>query len=167
MSDQKRAVELAVDKLLREAAKKLGITEQCFYNVFHHAEDVIKVDDSYMYAMELHYNVYVPTGASEKFKKLINPILLTGGMEVVEMEPGEAYDEKNGTGKTILGFFLHWHHPDGPDTEYAMEDASHEKAFCDRVGVKYDDAVEKRLMDFESGIYPDTNSSTYLSNIKF
>lgn len=48
-----------------------------------------------------------------------------------------------------------------------MEDASHEKAFCDRVGVKYDDAVEKRLMDFESGIYPDTNSSTYLSNIKF
>lgn len=94
MSDQKRVVELAVDKLLREAAKKLGITEQCFYNVFHHAEDVIKVDDSYMYAMELHYNVYVPTGASEKFKKLINPILLTGGMEVVEMEPGEAYDEK-------------------------------------------------------------------------
>lgn len=167
MSDQKRAVELAVDKLLREAAKKLGITGQCFYNVFHHAEDVIKVDDSYMYAMELHYNVYVPTDASEKFKKLINPILLTGGMEVVEMEPGEAYDEKNGTGKTILGFFLHWHHPDGPDTEYAMEDASHEKAFCDRVGVKYDDAVEKRLMDFESGIYPDTNSSTYLSNIKF
>lgn len=62
--------------------------------MFHHAEDVIKVDDSYMYAMELHYNVYVPTGASEKFKKLINPILLTGGMEVVEMEPGEAYDEK-------------------------------------------------------------------------
>lgn len=120
-----------------------------------------------MNAMELHYNVYVPTGASEKFKKLINPILLTGGMEVVEMEPGEAYDEENGKGKTILGFFLHWHHPDGPDNEYAVKDADHEKAFCDRVGVEYDDAVEKRLMNFESDIYPDTNSANYLLNVKF
>lgn len=126
-----------------------------------------KIEGSYIYSMELHYNVYVPTGVSEGFKKLINPILLIGGMEVVEMEPGEAYDEENGKGKTILGFFLYWHHPDGPDAEYATEDAAKEKAFCNRVGVRYNDALEKKLMGFDSGVYPDTDSSTYLSNIKF
>ena len=111
--------------------------------------------------------MYVPTEVSKEFEKLINPILLTGGMEVVEMEPGEDYDKENGKGKTILGFFLHWHHPDGPDNEYAIEDASHEKTFCNRVGVKYDSSLEKSLMDFESDIYPDTDSANYLSNIKF
>lgn len=164
---QKRAVEVGIDKLFKKAAEKLGVNGKCFYNVFHHAEDVSKSGDSYVNTMQLHYNVYVPTEVSKEFEKLINPILSQGKMEVVETESGEAYDSVNGKGKTILGFFLHWHHPDGPDAKYAKEDAAHEKAFCNRVGVKYDVAHEKNLMRFDSGVYPETDSSSYLTNIKF
>lgn len=167
MVNQKRAVEVGVEKLLRKAAEKLGVEGNCFYNVFHHTEDVRKSGDSYVNAMQLHYNVYVPTEVAEKFKGLINPILNLGRMEVSEMEPGEEYDSVNGVGKTIVGFFLLWHHPDGPDSESAMRDVECEKAFCSRMGVKYDDALEKKLMGFDSGVYPDIDSAVYLSNVKF
>lgn len=161
----KRAVEVALDKLFKQASKKLGISGKCFYNVFYHDEDMGGESPNYWGKVELHYNVFVPNESAGQFFNLVNPILNSGMLGFSEKEPGDWY-KKGGAGKTVLGFTLRWYDPFGADAQDAMENIMNERNLCARVKVPYDDAAEKNMMSFDSGLYPDDRTE-YRMDVQF